>query len=364
MRVAVCVHRYRRSNPRYRAAAPLIEACARRGLTVDVIAGAWHGPVPDGVDTATMPALLGGRRAGARAYRRWAAGVLRRRRPDCAVGFDPVPGLDFYCGERHEAHAGAVGMDGTVVSAPDLPPGLTPHPPRAEARDVRAMLGFGGGDMVLAMFGGDLAARGFERVLAAVSRLPEASRRRVRLLAAGDLAPAFLKAVRVLGLDGQVRLGDVDPAEALAAADLLVDLPYRAGSNALVFDALAAGVPVLTAQDVAESALVAEADAGLVLASPLVQAECGAALGRIAAAAMAGAPEWRRWRDRGRGFAAEPRHRGQIDRLLALIDGHLEAVSLRAPQGRPGAAGAPGAGIVAYDAAPRRGGRGDAPVRA
>ena len=117
-----------------------------------------------------------------------------------------------------------------------------------------------------------------------------------------------------------------------------------------MFDALAAGVPVLTAAGVSESALVTEADAGVVLNEPFAQADCNAALERIAGAIGAGAPEWRCWRDRARRFAADPRHYGQTDRLLALIDARLGNAPRAEPR-KPGAA----------SRAPRRG---DAHLRA
>ena len=168
-------------------------------------------------------------------------------------------------------------------------------------------------------------------MLFAVASLPADTRQRLQLVAAGQLPPPFLKAVRVLGLGGRVHLLDAPLGSVLAAADMLVDLPYRASSNPVVFDAMALGCVVFTTKNVPESSYLEEAQTGVVLPVPHVQAACNRAFLECVTAATDDAPRWRQWRENGREFACRPEHYGQIDMLMARIEAHLASTPPAAP---------------------------------
>ena len=158
------------------------------------------------------------------------------------------------------------------------------------AADKRRALGLPATGVVLAMVGDDLVARGFERVLFAIAAMPADAREQLRLVASGRLPSRFLKAARVLGLAEHVRVCKAPPDAVLAAADILVDLPYRESTNATVLDAVNLGRVVFTTQNVAESKFVREAQAGVVLPLPYVQAACNRALLECVRATVGGAP--------------------------------------------------------------------------
>ena len=200
-----------------------------------------------------------------------------------------------------------------------LPPGLehAPMPPGRNREAVRAEYDLDEQAIVFAMAGGDLAGRGFERLIMALGRLPEALRNRCAMLCAGPLDVRFSNAERVLGLRRRIRVDiDLSPLDAIEAADAFVDLPYRSCRNGWVFDALAAGRPVVTCAAVQESGLVGEADAGILLAAPFRQGDLTRALARVVGSARQRA----RWSANAVRVAADPRHFGQADRVAALIE--------------------------------------------
>ncbi len=235
-----------------------------------ILAGEWQGEAPQDADHVTMPwyIRLRGRLppGGQTGYLRWLRGVFRRSPAGCTVGWG-LPGIDVEC-------ASTDAEDGPEL----LPPGLAAAPTEpAATRQIRRSLGLPDTAVVLAMVGGDLVARGFERVLFAIAAMPANVRERLHLIAAGKLSPRFLQAARVLGLTQRVHVCDAGlaPQEPLPSdnascpspsrrpitlsnfaetaksdrllddvlddADVLVDLPYAASANAAIFDALARG---------------------------------------------------------------------------------------------------------------------------
>lgn len=158
------------------------------------------------------------------------------------------------------------------------------------AEEAHRPLGLPDAAVVLAMAGDDLAARGFERALFAIAAMPADVREQLRLVVAGRLPKRFMKAAVVLGLTERVHVCDVPSDAVLAAADMLVDLPYRESTNATVLDAIALGRIVFTTESVAESAIVRDSRAGVVLPLPYVQATCNRALLECVKAAAAHVP--------------------------------------------------------------------------
>ena len=308
MHVALCVASYGAADPTYRALLPLARACRERGHDVRILAGEWHGDAPSDAELVTMPwhARIRGLSDLRTSYLRWLGGALRRSPCDCSVGW-ALPGMDVECEDAGEGP--------TALLAPDFA--------RGAKSAARQALGLPATAVVLAMAGGDLVARGFERVLFAIAAMPADARERLRLVAAGRLPARFRKAVRVLGLTDRVHVCDTSFPAVLASADMLVDLPYRQSTNAAVVEAMALGRIVLTTENVAESAFVREAEAGVVLPLPYVQATCNRALLGSVQATIDDAPCVHVWRRRGSAFARRADHEGPMDGLLRSIESHL-----------------------------------------
>lgn len=305
--VVFCVFRFTPVDPNVRALLPTADACRDRGMAVRIYAYAWQAPPPVGVELVRVPVAGMTKAVRLARWQRWVAADIARLRPDCVLGFEPAPASDIYLGS-----IACRRMDG-------LPPGMTAGPLRIPpGESVRGSLGLSPEHVVFSMASGDLVDAGFERLLVALGRLPEHVRSRARVLALGSLSARFHAIARSLGLREQVLVkdGPVMAEEAIAAADVFVDLAYRPRSNGWLFDALAAGRAVLASAAVVESALVREADAGIVLGAPFRQADCM----RAAHELIEQAEQPQRWGKNGARFGADPCRHGAARRIADHIE--------------------------------------------
>ena len=352
--VSFCALDYSKTDPKYRSLLPIAEACRRRGMNVQVFVADWRGPRPEGVDVVVVPATAVGRNRRRARRREWVAKSLRSTLPGPVVGFDALGGISIRFGwelypEPDNAKTGRAShqensrrefsgrpRSGRVLDG--LPPGLgrAPTPPGKSREAMRAEFGFGEREVVLAMAAGDLASRGLERLIVAIGRLPDALRRRCAVLAAGRPGLRLGGAERLLELDRRLRCdSDLSPLDAIEAADAFVDLPfhgtsdegrYGRSSNGWIFDALAAGRPVLTHAAVSESGLVRSARAGIVLDSPFRQDQLNRALAKLL-----GSPDGRaRWSANAAESASRREHFGQAEKVAAAIEQHARGRSFHA----------------------------------
>ena len=332
-----CALEYSNTDPRYRSLLPIARACHRRGLHVQVFVPDWRGPIPDGIEVVAVPVTAVGRRARLRRRREWLATRSGWTAAETVVAFEAMPDIDFLyrteprdesdCGHSGPSlHAWTEGS-GAVGILDGLPPGLeqAPTPPERSRRAVRAEFGFGEQEVVLVMAADDLASRGLERLFMAIGRLPEALRRRCAVLGAGRPGLRLVGAERIVGLDCRMRFdADLSPLDAIEAADAFVDLPYGRSSNGWMFDALAAGLPVVTHAAVSESRLVCDAHAGIVLASPFRQDDLSRALVTL----LDSADERARWSAGAVQFASRREHFGQAEKVAAAIERHAQRRSV------------------------------------
>ena len=309
---------YSKTDPRYRSLVPVAQACRQRGMNVQVFVADWSGVPPEGVDVVVVPATAVGRTRRQARRCAWVAKSLRSAAAKLVVGFDAQGGID-------------IRFDGRVLDGLPPGPGTTPTPPERSREAVRSEFGLGDQAVVFAMAGGDLASRGFERLFRALGKLPEALRGRCAVLAAGPPGLRLGGAERVFGLDGRIRFdSDLSPLDAIEAADAFVDLPYGRSGNGWVFDALAAGRPVLTHAAVPESGFVHDAGAGIVLASPFRQDDLNRAL-----VSFLGSPDERtRWSANAADSASGRDRFGHAEAVAAVIEqnargrsGHAESLS-------------------------------------
>ena len=305
-----------KTDPRCRSLVPVAQACRRRGMSVQIFVADWHGAPPEGIDGVVVPATALGRTRRQARRREWVAEMLRLAPAGVVVGFNAEGGIEIRSGRS-----------GPVIDG--LPPGLglVPTSPERSREAVRAEFGFDDQAVVFAMAGGDLAARGFERLFRALGKLPEALRGRCAVLAAGRGGLRLRGAARVFGLEGRIRFdSDLSPLDAIEAADAFVDLPYGRSGNGWLFDALAAGRPVVTHAAVPESRLVCDARAGIVLASPFRQGDLDRAL-----VDFLGSPDQRaRWSANAAEFASDSHHFGQAEKVAAAIEERAQGEGVHA----------------------------------
>ena len=312
--VCFCALDYSKSDPRYRSLLPVAEACRRRGMEVRVFVGRWGDREPAGIEIVAVPVTALTRAGRYKRRRNWVAETLRLSPAGCFVDFDDSSGDGT--------------DDDSAIILGRLPAGVETVRDPTETRDaLRGEYGFTARDVVFAMAGGDLAGCGFERLLMALGRLPDALRERCRVLAAGRLAAGFGAAERALGLHGRIVVDDeLSALDAIAAADAFVDLSYRPSSNGWIVDAMAAGRPVVTHAAIEESSRVREADAGIVLSAPFRQRDFNRAVADFVESVETRAI----WSANATRFGADPANSGQADRIAAAIERHARTRSARA----------------------------------
>ena len=318
--VALCAFDYAPTAPRYRALPAIAAACQQRGLDVRVYACQVTGALPAGLPLVRLPVAPGAAANRLARYQRRLAACLGRHRPQCVVGFhEALDHMDIRCPDalralcRQRREASHATAQWSVVP---LPPGVASvPPPGARARPAAS------DTVVFALVGEDLVAHGVDRLFAAFGKLPARVRRRCRVVASGNLAAKHLAAARAFGMNDRVAIrSDAAPRDILDSADVFVELAFKPSANGWIFDAMAAGVAVLTHADIAEAELVRQADAGLVLDAPFRQAECARALARIM-----DAPDCRRaWSANAVRFATRPEHYGHAAGVAARIAAWLE----------------------------------------
>lgn len=352
MQLVFCLYKYFPFGGLQRDFLRIALACRARGHSIRVYTLEWQGQAPEDFEVVEIPvrALTNpGRYA---RYADWVQQDLARRPADRVIGFNKMPGLDFYyaadpCFEekaqslrnpiyrlsaryRHfSAHERAVfGPDSRTrilmiskvqqpffvkhYGTPEsrfhlLPPGVAPDrraPPDADSirAEFRSELGLAVDELLLVQIGSGFKTKGLDRSLNALAALPEFLKRRTRLIAIGQDDPKpFRVQTAALGLGAQVTImkGRDDIPRFLLGADLLIHPAYNENTGTVLLEAVVAGLPVLTTDVCGYAHYIEEADAGCVLRSPFSQQSLNQTL-----AGMLEDPAARmRWRENGLDFA-------------------------------------------------------------
>lgn len=327
-RLAFAVVTYNATGGMQRALARIGAECAARGALVDLYAARLEADPPAGIYPQPLPvrALTNhGRniRFGARF-----AEAARTGGYDCVVGFNRLPGLDFYYAadpcfaaqatlrpfwhrltHRYRAYLTAERSVFQPASATEillvahdqqaqfqrhyhtpaarfhrLPPGLDRSHLRATVHPtaIRAELKAGPHDRVLLTVATHFKTKGVDRVLRALATLPAELRTRIRYaVVGGDNPRPYRRLARRLGLAGAVVfLGPRDDlGDIYRAADLLIHPARTENTGNVLLEAMACGLPVLTTANCGYAAHVQAANAGRVCPAPFAPAEFAQALG-------------------------------------------------------------------------------------
>ncbi|HHH13392.1 MAG TPA: glycosyltransferase [Thiolapillus brandeum] len=341
--------------------------CAARGHQVHVYTMSWGGERPEGVEVHLLPQEATTNHARYRAFHRALQRELEAEGIDRVVGFNRLPGLDFYYAadpclrERLSRQyrfpvawlpryrqflaweAAVFGRERRtrilLVSArqkaafqrhygtPDerffeLPPGIQPDrkagPDAGRLRsEARREFGIREEEHWILCIGSGFRTKGLDRSLKALAALPEPLRRRTRLLALGtDKAAPFERLARRLGVADRFRIlpGRDDIPRILQGGDLLLHPAYHENTGNILLEAAIAGLPVLTTSVCGYAHYIEEAQCGRVLPEPFSQAALDAAL-----AEMLVSPERARWRTNGIRFGEEADIYGRIPHAVEFI---------------------------------------------
>ena len=296
MKLAFAVFRYFPYGGLERDMLALAQLMRERGHDVTIYTGSWEGPSTD------VPVVLLPVRAMTN-HGRNAAFVKRFQAEmsadvDAVVGFNKMPGLDFYyaadvcfaekayvergwlyrCTPRARSslamEAGVFGHDAKtqilMISQSQigvyqryyatedarfhlLPPGIRrnrimPDDYSQRRGQLREQYGLKPDERLLMMVGSDFRRKGLDRAIHALAALPQAERIRYRLWVAGqDKAQPFEQLARTLGVSEQVSIlgGRDDVSELLWAADLLLHPAYSENTGTALLEGMVAGLPVI-----------------------------------------------------------------------------------------------------------------------
>ena len=296
MKLAFALFRYFPYGGLERDLLALAQLMHARGHDVTIYTRSWEGPRPD-LPVVLLPVRALTNHGSNAAFAR----RLQSELPadvDAVVGFNKMPGLDFYyaadvCFARKayaerswiyrltsrarsslvmEEHVFGRGAHTQIlmISQPQvgiyqryygtdaarfhmLPPGIRrdrimPDDYTQRRAQLRADYGLSDADRLLMMVGSDFRRKGLDRAIRALAAMPAAERAQYHLWVAGqDKAQPFEQLARELGVSEQVRIlgGRDDVSELLWAADMLLHPAYSENTGTALLEGMVAGLPVI-----------------------------------------------------------------------------------------------------------------------
>jgi len=141
---------------------------------------------------------------------------------------------------------------------------------------LRNAFGFAPHDFVFLLTGSGFAMKGLDRAILALAALPDAIRTHTKLVAVGQDNPKqFLKMAKNLGVQNHVVIskGRPDTPQLMQGADVCIHPAYRENTGLVILEGMASGAPMLVTASCGYAHHVADADAGIVSASPFNQTE-------------------------------------------------------------------------------------------
>jgi UDP-glucose:(heptosyl)LPS alpha-1,3-glucosyltransferase len=306
----------------------------KQGVAVDVICMTWEGPVPEGI-TRVMPAislpgnilirnLFSSKVAKRKAFAQFVAQQKARENYDAVLGFNRVPGLDYYfaadtCfawkatrernylyrlssrsrqylqfeesvfdeqskakililspGQKNEYLACYPASAARII---DIPPGIERNRMAGEDADdlrhsLRHEFGLADDQLLVLQVGSGFPIKGVDRSLAALASLPAELKKKTRMFIIGRDKPGrYEKMAQQLGIAAKVTFfkSRDDLPRFFQGADLLLHPSYKESAGMVILEAIVAGLPVLTTAACGYAFHVEQAKAGIVVADPFSQ---------------------------------------------------------------------------------------------
>ncbi|MEO5574254.1 MAG: glycosyltransferase family 4 protein [Gammaproteobacteria bacterium] len=326
MRLAFCLFKYFRYGGLERDFLRIANGCRQRGHDITVFTQQWQGVPPPDFTVHVLPLRSITSHGKCREFARTTAAYLRDANFDAVVGFNKMPGLDFYFAadpcyqqrirETHGAlyrlsprYRGFLKLEQAVFSqhsrtrilllaAPQqevfrhyyqtqperfhlIPPGISsdraaPVNAAQIRAEFRAELAVADDEYILLMIGSGFKRKGLDRALLAMASLPADILHKTRLMVLGEDDPRpYMRLAKRLGIDDRLHMlgGRDDVPRFLLAADVLIHPAYSEVAGMVLLEALAAGLPVLATEVCGYAFHVANADAGRIVPSPFAQSE-------------------------------------------------------------------------------------------
>ncbi|MGG2140382.1 glycosyltransferase family 4 protein [Symbiopectobacterium sp. RP] len=352
MNIAFCLYKYFPFGGLQRDFLSIAQVCVKHGHRVRVYVLSWQGEEPENLEIILVPTVGISNNTRHQRYSEWIQHHLQLHPVDRVVGFNKMPGLDFYYAadvcyaEKVEQEKGFfyrltprykhyTAFEKAVFSpcvntkmlmltqrqiadfkkhygTQDerfliLPPGIAldrkyDQQTPGVRQTFRHAQNISENALVLLQVGSDFKRKGVERSLRTVASLPEALREKVVFLVVGQDKPDRYQALAgQLGIDKQVRFfaGRSDVPDFMASADLLLHPAHQEAAGIVLLEAITAGLPVIVTEVCGYAFHIDKAQAGQVITSPFSQKVLNAALHR----ALGQTETLHRWSENARHYA-------------------------------------------------------------
>ncbi len=324
--LAFCLFKYFPFGGMQRDFRRILACCLAAGYATRVYALSWQGEIPDGVELVIVPVVGVTNHARYARFIRWVLDDLASRPVDLRIGFNKMPGLDYYFAadpcfiEKALEHRSRLyrstpryrffsTVEETVFkpngethilylsdrqkasfqrfyATPDdrftlLSPGVEKNRQRPEnagliRQEFRRGFELREQDRLLLMIGSGFRTKGVTRSLRALSKLDGYSGGRVRLMVIGQDNPApFRKVAERLGVEDRFEIiaGREDIPRFLLGADLLLHPAYSENTGSVILEAMIAGLPVIASAVCGYAHYINDVGAGCVIEEPFEQEE-------------------------------------------------------------------------------------------
>lgn len=373
MKLAFCLFKYFPYGGLQRDFLRIAETCRRRGHEIHVYTMQWEGDFHPEFHLHMIEPSGWQNHERCQSFAKQLTAALAKEHYDLVIGFNKLPGLDFYYAadvcyqtrarEKHSwwyqflprykqqvaleeaVFARGLKTEILLISAKQqpeyqrcyhteserfhlLPPGIArDRMAPTNAAEIRAAIrgiyNLAKDDLMLLMVGSGFKTKGLDRSLLAFAHLPERERARCKLFVIGqDRARPFIKQAQQLGIHEQVHFlgGRPDVPDFLLAADILLHPAYHENTGTVLLEAMIAGLPVLTVDVCGYAHYIKDYDVGKVLDSPFSQDALDDAL-----LEMITSPKREQWHKNGLVFAQTADIYSMPERAADLIESKLKA---------------------------------------
>lgn len=194
---------------------------------------------------------------------------------------------------------------------------------QSQIETFKAELGICSETKLLLQVGSDFKRKGLDRTIKAIASLPLELRNKVRLLVIGeDDADPFRKLAKAQGISELIQFtgGTTTAYLAMCAADVLLHPAYVENTGTVILEAIALHLPVMTTENCGFSHFVKESNAGVVLSIPFEQMRMNNALKEM----LENSAKLTQYRQSSKQFCEETELYSMVD---VIVD-HLEKFHL------------------------------------